>query len=114
MNSRVFRKIHGEDVVTPRTDGRSRCYAFVTLSWARASNVNPFDICKLYSGILFVNSRAIYIRKPDNTDETQSSIDSVSSSFIEWEHALEGEDRWLSKIQKRLKELERRDAAPIQ
>ena len=49
---KVLCKIHVEDVVISRKDGRSRGYAFVTLSWARASNFNPFDICKLYSGIL--------------------------------------------------------------
>ena len=86
----------------------------MTLSWARASNVNPLDICKLYSGRLFVNLRAIYLRKPDNKDETQSSNDGVSSAYIERERAIEAEERRLSKLQKRLKELERRDAAPIQ
>ena len=48
--NKVFHKIHVEDVVIPRKDGRSRGYAFVTLSWARASNVNPFNICNLYTG----------------------------------------------------------------
>ena len=34
----VFRKIHVEDVVIQRKDGRSPGYAFVTLSWARAND----------------------------------------------------------------------------
>ncbi len=57
----VFHKIHVEDVVIPRTDGRSRGYAFVTLSWAEASEVDPSDICTIYSGMLFhdVKSRQI-------------------------------------------------------
>jgi hypothetical protein len=45
---RVFHKIHVEDVVIPRTDGGSRGYAYVTLSWAEASEVDPSDICTSY------------------------------------------------------------------
>ena len=56
---KVFRKIHVEDVVIPRKDGRSRGYAFVTLSWAKASNISKFYMCKFYSGELFVNSADI-------------------------------------------------------
>ncbi len=41
----VFHKIHVEDIVIPRTDGRSCGYAFLTLSWAKASEVDPSDIC---------------------------------------------------------------------
>ncbi len=47
---REFHKIHVEDVVIPRQDGRSRGYAFVTLSWDQASKVDPSDICTIYSG----------------------------------------------------------------
>ena len=55
----VFHKIHVEDVVIPRMEGRSHSYAFVTLSWAKASNISKFYMCKFYSGELFVNSADI-------------------------------------------------------
>ncbi len=38
---RVFHEIHIEDVVIQGKDCSSRCYAFVTLSWAKASKVDP-------------------------------------------------------------------------
>jgi hypothetical protein len=38
---REFHEIQVEDVVIARKDGRSRGYAFVTLSWAEAWKVNP-------------------------------------------------------------------------
>ncbi len=47
-----FDEISVEDFVIPRKDGRSRGYAFVTLSWAKASNVDPSDICTFYTGML--------------------------------------------------------------
>jgi hypothetical protein len=53
---REIHKIHFEDVVIPRKDGRSCCYVFVTLSWAKASKVDPSDTCKIYSGTLYVVS----------------------------------------------------------
>jgi hypothetical protein len=51
---REFQRIRVEDVVIQRKDGRSRGYAFVTLSWAKASKVDPSDICKIFSGTLYV------------------------------------------------------------
>ncbi len=48
---RVFHKIHVADVVISRIDGRSRGYAFVTLSWAQASKIDTSDNCTIYSGI---------------------------------------------------------------
>ena len=47
-------------------------------------------------------------------DDTRSSTDGVSSAYLEWEQALEAEDHQLSKLQKGLEELERREAAPTQ
>ena len=52
---RWFHKIHVEDVVILGLDGRSRGYAFVTLSWAKALPIYPPDICKIFSGMLDVN-----------------------------------------------------------
>ena len=106
---RVFKKIHVEDVVIPLKDGRSCGYGFVTLSWAKGSTVDPDNICKVYSGMLNVNSRPIYLRELDSKDN-----DSVSSSFIEYERKLEAEKHRLSQILARLEELERQEAAPIQ
>ncbi len=46
-----FDEIRVEDVVIQRKDCRSRGYAFVILSWAQASKVDPSDICTFYSGM---------------------------------------------------------------
>jgi hypothetical protein len=77
-----FDEFHIEDVVIPRRDGRSRCYAFVTLSWAKASKVDPSDICTFYSGTLYVKSQQIYLRELNSKNDTASSDDSVSSEYI--------------------------------
>jgi hypothetical protein len=42
--NRVFHKVHVENVVILRKDCRSSCYAFPTLSWAKASDGDPSDI----------------------------------------------------------------------
>ena len=99
---RVFKKIHVEDVVIPLKDGRSCGYGFVTLSWAKGSTIDPDNICKVYSGMLNVNSRPIYLRELNSKDN-----DSVSSSFS-W--LLERQAAILA----RLEEPERQEAAPIQ
>ena len=56
----VFHKIHVDNVVIPLKDGsqpsRSFGYAFATLTWAKASTIDPADICKVFSGMLDVNS----------------------------------------------------------
>ena len=79
---KVLHKIHVEDVVMPRKEGRSHGYAFVTLSWAQASEVDPSDICTFYSGKFYVKSRQIYLRELDSKNDTASSDDSVSSEYI--------------------------------
>jgi hypothetical protein len=61
--SKYFKRIHIEEIVIPSANGRSRGYAFVTLSWPAGSPVNPKDICKLHSGMIDVNSRPIYLRE---------------------------------------------------
>ena len=99
---RVFKKIHVEDVVIPLKDGRSCGYGFVTLSWAKGSTIDPDNICKVYSGMLNVNSRPIYLRELNSKDN-----DSVSSSFS---RLLERQDAILA----RLEELERQEDDPIQ
>ena len=59
-------RIKVDAVTVPDDNGKSRGYAFVTLSWAKAANVNPSDICKLYSGMIEVNTRYIYLRELRN------------------------------------------------
>ncbi len=78
---RVLHKIHVEYVVIPRNDCRSLGYAFVTLSWAKASEVDPSDTCTIYSGIFYVKSRQIYLSELDSKNDTSSSNDSVSSEY---------------------------------
>ncbi len=94
----VFYKIHVEDVVIPRTDCRSRGYAFVTLSWAKASDI----ICKYYFGRSLVNSLQIYLREPHNEDDTQSSNHGVSSAYLETERKIGALERRASELQKAL------------
>ena len=62
----VASRIKIDEVIVPENNGKSQGYAFVTLSWAKAANVNPSDICKAYSGMIDVNSRYIYLRKLRN------------------------------------------------
>jgi hypothetical protein len=47
----------------PESNGESRGYGFVTLSRAEAANVNPSDICKVYSGMIDANSRYICLQE---------------------------------------------------
>ena len=96
--------IQKDYVVIPLKDGRSCGYGFVTLSWAKGSTIDPDNICKVYSGMLNVNSRPIYLRELDGKDN-----DNVSSSSIEREQKIEAIERRLSEL---LKELERRGEAP--
>ena len=62
-----FRKrIKVDEVIVPENNGKSRGYAFVTLSWAKTAIVIPSDICDMYSGMIDVNSRYIYLRELRN------------------------------------------------
>ncbi len=63
-------QIRLEEAVIPKKNGRSSSYDFVTLSWVKASNVEPSDLCKLYSGRIGVNSRPIYFCKLCNRIES--------------------------------------------
>ncbi len=77
---REFHEIHVEDVIIPRKDSRSRCYAFVALSWAK--KVDPSDICTFYSEMIYVKSRQIYLPELDSKNDTASSDDRFSSEYI--------------------------------
>jgi hypothetical protein len=111
----LFRKIHVENVVIPRKDCRSRGYAFVTLSWAKASDVDPSDICTIYSGMLYVKSRPIYLRELDSKNDTASSDDSVSSEYINnMDQMIEDLKRQIDESEQDMKMLRQQGAASIQ
>jgi hypothetical protein len=80
--NKEFQRICVENVVIPRKDGKYHCYAFVTLSWAKASKVDPSGICTIYSEMLRVKSRQINLRELDSKNDTTSPDDSVSSENI--------------------------------
>ena len=103
-----FDEIRVENVVIPRKDGRSRGYAFVNLSWAKASDVDPSDICTIFSGMLYVKSRPICFRELDSKNDIKSSNVSVSSSFMEREQMIEELELNMSINIRRLREMEQR------
>ena len=112
-----FDEIRVENVLIPRKDGRSRAaqtrgYAFVTLSWAQASKVDPSDICTFYSGMLYVKSRQIYLRELDSKNDTASSDDSVSSEYIN--KKIEDLIRQIDENEQQMKMLRQQGAASIQ
>jgi hypothetical protein len=110
-----FDEIRVENVVIPRKDGRSRGYAFVTLSWAQASKVDPSDICTFYSGMLYVKSRQIYLRELDSKNDTASSDDSVSSEYINnMDQMIEDLKRQIDENEQEIKMLGQQGAASIQ
>ena len=52
-----------ENVTIPCVNGKSK-YGFIELSWAQATMLEIADIIMtLYSGVLKVNSRRIYLRE---------------------------------------------------
>jgi hypothetical protein len=112
----VLRKIHVEDVVIPKKDGRSCCcYAFITLSWAKTSEVGPSGICTLYSGMLYVKSRQIYLRELDSKNDTASSDDSVSSKYINnMDQKTEDLKRQIDENEQKMKMRRQQGAASIQ
>ena len=76
--------------------------AFVTLTWASASTVNPADICMVFSGMLDVNSRPIYFRELDSKNDTHSSNDSDYSEYLENERKIEALERRASELREAL------------
>jgi hypothetical protein len=114
---REFHKIQVEDIVIPRKDGRSRSYAFVTLPWAKASKVDPSDICTFYLGMLYVKSRQIYLRELDRKNDTASSDDSVSSEYtnnIMMGQMIEDLERQIDENGQQIKKRKQQVAASIQ
>ena len=47
-------RIQVHELTIANHHGRSKGYGFITLSWARAAEVDPADICKLYYGMIQV------------------------------------------------------------
>ncbi len=112
---RGFHEIHVEEVVIPRKDGRSRGNAFVNLSWAKASEIDPSDICTIYSEMLYVKSRQIYLRELDSKNDTASSDDSVSSEHINnMDQMIDGLKRQIDENKKQVKMHTQQVAASIQ
>jgi len=79
--SQIFIKIQVEKVTIPQENGRPRGFAFVDLSWAADAPVKMIDICIAQSGMIFVNSRPIYLRGLDSKANSESSDQSMGSPY---------------------------------
>ena len=77
--SQIFIKIQVEKVTIPQENGRPRGFAFVDLSWAAGAPVKLMDVCIAQSGMIFVNSRPIYLRELDGEADSESSDQSMGS-----------------------------------
>ena len=77
----------------PENNGKSRGYGFVTLSWAKAADVKPSDICKIYSGMIDASSRYIYFQqlRKDNPSTLKTSIKKMISENIALKNQLRRE-----------------------
>ena len=79
--SQIFIKIQVEKVTIPQENGRPRGFAFVDLSWAAGAPVKMMDVCIAQSGMIFVNSRPIYLRELDGKADSESSDQSMGSPY---------------------------------
>jgi hypothetical protein len=57
-----FKRIKVEKITIPKVQGRSK-YGFIEISWAHRAPVKTIDLCIMYSGMIQVNSRPIYLRE---------------------------------------------------
>jgi hypothetical protein len=81
----------------------------------QASMVDPSDICTIYSGMLYVKSRQIYLRELDSKNDTASSDDSVSSEYINnMDQMIDGLKRKIDENEKQIKMHKQQVAASIQ
>ena len=55
--------IHMNELIIANHRGRSKGYGFITMSWVREAKVDPADICNLYSGMIQVKSRRLYLQE---------------------------------------------------
>ncbi len=56
-------RIHMNELIIANHHGRSKGYGFITMSWVREAEVDPADICNLYSGMIQVKSRRLYLQE---------------------------------------------------
>ena len=63
LRKRFKRRIQVNELTIANDHGRSKGYGFITLSWAQEAEVDPADICKLYSGMIQVKSRRLYLQE---------------------------------------------------
>jgi hypothetical protein len=59
-------RIRVSEIAIPNSKGRTKGYAFITLSWVREALVDPADLCKFYSGVIQVKSRELYFQELHN------------------------------------------------
>jgi hypothetical protein len=77
-----FQRIRVEYVVILRMYDRSHCYAFITLSWAKASKVDPSDIGTMCGCYMSSHDRYTSVSWTARTImHNASSDDSVSSEY---------------------------------
>ena len=59
---RFFQEVQVEEITIPRVNGRSK-YGFIKISWAYLAPVKTINLCIMYSEMIQVNSRPIYLRE---------------------------------------------------
>ncbi len=59
-------RIRVSEIAIPNSKGRTKGYAFITLSWVREALVDPADLCKFCSGVIQVKSRELYFQELHN------------------------------------------------
>ena len=59
---RFFKRIKVEKITIPKVQGRSK-YGFIEISWTHRAQEKTIDLCIMYSGMIQVNSRPIYLRE---------------------------------------------------
>ena len=63
LRKHIRNRIQVNELIIANHHGRSKGYGFVTLSWVREAKVDPADICKLFSGMIQVKSRRLYLQE---------------------------------------------------
>jgi hypothetical protein len=56
-------RIRVSEISIPNSRGRTKGYAFITLSWVQEALVDPADICRFYFGVIQVKSRQLYFQE---------------------------------------------------
>jgi hypothetical protein len=63
LRKHIRNRIQVNELIIANRHGRSKGYGFVTLSWVQEAKVDPADICKLFSGMIQVKSRRLYLQE---------------------------------------------------